>query len=138
MSEQTDMFPARAGVRLAVFGGRAYREIEVLWDRLDQLHAQRGVAAVLLPGAEPGAARLARRWAEERGLPAIVYHPTGAERALGPDGARAARDERLLRDGRPGLVLALPGGDETGRAVAAATRAGVEVVSLPVNGAVPR
>jgi hypothetical protein len=53
---------------LIVFGGRTFDDESFLFAALDFLHGTRGIAKVIQGGA-PGADKLAKRWADLRGVP---------------------------------------------------------------------
>jgi hypothetical protein len=59
-------------MRVLVFGGRDYRDRRRLYDVLDSLHA-RSPITVIIEGEMSGADRLAREWAESRGVDVDPY-----------------------------------------------------------------
>ncbi len=75
--------------------------------------------------AARGADLLAAAWARSRGIPARPF-PADWNR----DGKAAGflRNVRMLREGRPDLVVAFPGGKGTAHMVGLARRAGVAVL----------
>jgi|SRR5579885_757659 len=113
--------------RVLVCGGRDYGDRAVLFTALDRLHAEHRFT-VLIAGGARGADTLAAEWARERGIPTEIYMADWKRqrRAAGP-----IRNERMLREGKPDLVVAFPGGKGTAGMVALARGAGVEVVLTP-------
>jgi hypothetical protein len=90
------------------------------------MHAER-LFATLIAGGARGADTLAYEWAQARGIPAVVYKADWAKlgRAAGP-----IRNQRMLGEGNPNLVIAFPGGRGTANMVRLAREAGVEVIEL--------
>ncbi len=89
-------------MRVLVCGSRDWRDMDRIWSILDQLHASVGVDCVI-EGEARGADSYARNWAIghyvwTEGYPADwrVYGKAG-----GP-----IRNEVMLREGRPDIVLA--------------------------------
>lgn len=99
------------GATMLVCGGRDYTDRHRLWATLDELHRERGVVRVIAGGAR-GADTMAAEWAEACGISCNVFMANWAElgRKAGP-----IRNQLMLDDGRPTLVVALPGGRGTGR-----------------------
>jgi hypothetical protein len=113
-------------VRLLVCGGRAFVDRDAAFIAIDRVRAERGIALVI-HGAARGADTLGGEWGEARGVPVLVFPADweGLGRAAGP-----IRNQRMLDEGRPDLVLALPGGRGTADMVLRATLAGVEVIEV--------
>jgi hypothetical protein len=110
-------------MRVLVCGGRDFSDREKLASALDAIHL-RTPFSVLIHGAAPGADTLAGEWARERGI-AVVPFPAdwkGQGRAAGP-----IRNKRMLDEGRPDLVVAMPGGRGTANMVSQAENANVAV-----------
>src|SRR5947208_664188 len=95
--------------RVIVCGGRDFGDREALYAALDRLHTEYSFSVVTAGGAR-GADNLAAEWAKDRGIPAEVYMADwkGQGRAAGP-----IRNERMLKEGRPDLVIAFAGGKGT-------------------------
>lgn len=117
--------PERLPIRVLVCGGRDFRDWQRLATELDRLHAERDFAEVI-HGAAPGADTLADTWARSRGIvPSRYYALWQTEgKAAGP-----RRNQRMLDEGRPDLVVAFPGGKGTEDLVRRAKAAGVEIVN---------
>lgn len=112
-------------IRLLVCGGRDFSDRRTVYAELDRIHAERGVA-VLIAGGARGADNLAADWAGMRSIPKLIYNANWDRngRAAGP-----LRNEHMLKDGKPDLVIAFPGGKGTADMMRRAKAAGVEVVS---------
>ena len=97
-----------------------------LFRELDALHTARGVTAII-SGCARGADTLGIEWAEARGME-VARFPADWEthgRAAGP-----IRNQQMLDDGKPDLVIAFPGGRGTADMVRRARAAGVELILL--------
>lgn len=113
-----------AGITVLVCGGRSYSDRQKVYRTLSALDAAHGPLEIVEGGAS-GADTLAQQWAEARGHPTRSFPADWAThgRAAGP-----IRNEQMLRDGRPDLVVAFPGGRGTANMVSLAKAAGVRVV----------
>lgn len=111
-------------MRVLVCGGRDYNDRA----RVDQaLNDLRPRATTILQGGASGADMAARLWANE--------HANSEEyradwRRFG-NRAGPIRNQRMLDDGKPDLVIAFPGGRGTADMVRRAKAAGVEVREIP-------
>lgn len=123
-------------MKVLVCGGRYFSDYDKLSSELWRLHKSRPITAVIEGGAN-GADRIARGWAKEFGVECITVPAdwNAHGRAAGP-----IRNERMLREQRPDLVLAMPGGRGTADMVRRAKSAGVRVIEyeIPELGATPR
>jgi hypothetical protein len=111
---------------MLVCGGRNYTDKEQLWAALNGLLQDRAVLRVISGGAK-GADTMAEEWAKAQGLECAVYHADWAR--LGR-AARPIRNQQMLDEGRPTLVVAFPGGRGTADMVRRARSAGVEVIEI--------
>ena len=109
--------------RVLVCGGRDFRNQRLLNDFLNELDAASPIGTII-HGAAKGADRLAGQWAKDNGKSMDVY-PADWQR----DGRAAGyrRNQRMLDQARPTLVVAFPGGPGTAHMVRIATAAGVPV-----------
>lgn len=114
-------------MRVLVTGGRKYRDRQRLYLELDRLHEAKGIDLVIQGGAT-GADALARDWCAER---MVSYRNFPANWSLGR-AAGPIRNAEMLKEGRPDLVVAFPGGDGTADMVSKARRAGVAIMEIPV------
>src|SRR5262249_4705180 len=110
-------------MRVLVCGGRRYDDNTTLSSRLNALHAERSITLVIHGGAA-GADRLAQHWAVDNGVEFVAFAPDWSRHALA---AGPMRNAKMLRDGRPDLVLAFPGGRGTIDMVRQAEAAGGSV-----------
>jgi hypothetical protein len=131
------------GCLVLVCGGRDYSQRPVVFHVLDEIHAQRtirtlchgacGVNAskVSYPKAPAhllrGADRWAQEWSDANQVPVVQYPAMWS--FYGPS-AGPRRNYRMLREFKPDLVVAFPGGRGTAGMVEIARHAGVEVVEI--------
>jgi hypothetical protein len=110
-------------MRILVCGGRDYADACALNEALDAIHRENTITR-LIHGAARGADSLAAAWARSRGIPTLAF-PADWRR----DGKAAGfvRNARMLREGRPELVVAFPGGTGTAHMVNLARPAGIPV-----------
>lgn len=112
-------------MRVLVCGGRDYGDAAVLGRFLDALHHERAFSTLIEGGAR-GADRLARRWAQSRGVQVVTY-PAQWD-AFGKR-AGFLRNRQMLEEGRPDMVVAFPGGRGTLSMVMLAVEASVPVAA---------
>lgn len=101
-----------------VCGGRGFYNRALVYRVLDEIKP-----SLVVNGAASGADDLSTQWAQERGVTVREFPAdwkTG--RSAGP-----IRNAVMLRDGKPDLVVAFPGGDGTHDMKTRARKAGVEV-----------
>lgn len=111
------------GLRVLVCGGRDYCDQARIYTALDRLHSERGVALIIEGGAR-GADRIARSWAQARGIPYKTFD--AAWKRLG-NAAGPVRNQQMLDEGGPDAVVAFPGGSGTADMVDRSIRAGLKV-----------
>ena len=114
--------------RVLVCGGREYGDREdecrFLWMKLDQLIAEVGSIQVIAGGAK-GADTVAAEYSTHylKQEPEVYLADWDTHgRAAGP-----IRNQRMIDEGKPDLVLAFPGGRGTDDMVRRAEKAGIEV-----------
>ncbi len=115
--------------RVLVCGGRDYNNREQLFRILDAAHLANPIV-LLVHGAAPGADDLAGRWARHVGVPWRAY--PAAWKSEGKS-AGPKRNQRMLDEAKPHLVIAFPGGRGTADMVKKAEAAGVPVVRVRPN-----
>ena len=110
-------------IRVLVCGGGDFDDAEFLFAELDKLHGEHGFA-VVIEGEARGADTLAGEWAEARGIELEKYPADwdGLGRKAGP-----MRNEQMLSEGKPNLVVAFPGGRGTAHMRRIAEEANVRV-----------
>jgi hypothetical protein len=114
------------GLRVLVCGGRNYRDQEHVWKFLSELDAKQPIG-LLIHGAATGADRLAQGWARHRLIPDREF-----ESNWPVDGAAAGpmRNQRMIDEGKPDLVVAFPGGPGTADLLQRAKLHGVKVIEV--------
>lgn len=110
--------------RVLVCGGRDFADRRSVYTSLDGLVPR---PTRIIAGGAPGADALAADWAGYRGVPKYIFHADWEKhgKAAGP-----IRNQEMLDDGRPNLVLAFPGGRGTADMVRRAKAAGVPVIEV--------
>lgn len=117
-----------SAVRVLVCGGRDYRNRERVYYVLDRYHAKHGPIQCVIQGAADGADRWAAEWGFDRGV-GVASFPAdwktyGA--AAGP-----IRNQQMLDEARPTVVIAFPGGRGTANMVRQARRRVLPVFEIP-------
>lgn len=108
---------------ILVCGGRDYQDrVRLFWE-LGHLED----VSLVIAGGATGADALAVEWAEQNTIPTRVFKPDWKQhgRAAGP-----IRNQRMLDEGKPDLVVAFPGGRGTDDMVNRARTAGIKVLDL--------
>jgi hypothetical protein len=113
-------------VIVLVCGGRWYSG-RGLWQKLDEFHnGTLGPITLVVEGGARGADKIGMEWAAAAGIACITY---AADWSLGPK-AGPLRNQRMLDDGRPDMVVAARGGVGTADMMARARLGGVPVVEV--------
>lgn len=112
------------GLRVLVCGGRDFADAELLGSWLGGIHKQRGIAELIEGGAR-GADTMARHFAKWKGIPTRTFFADWGRdgRAAGP-----IRNQRMLDETQPDLVVAFKGGVGTADMVRRARTAGIPVL----------
>lgn len=112
--------------RVLVCGGRNYSDRARLTTVLNEIDNDCRIDYIISGGAS-GADTLAYHWALDNGRGAWQYHADWKThgRAAGP-----IRNQRMLDEGKPDLVVAFPGGRGTDDMVGRAKAAGIEVTEV--------
>lgn len=112
-------------MRVLVCGGRDYTDKAYLWSVLDGLGPPE--VTEIISGMAPGADTFAAEWAERSGFPLHRFPADWNKhgRAAGP-----IRNQQMLDEGKPDLVVAFPGGRGTADMVRRARAAGVEAIEV--------
>ncbi len=111
-------------MRVLVCGGRDYRE----WLKVfDALEGCKPYPTTVMQGGASGADRHARDWAYDSGTKCITF--SADWRAHGKS-AGPIRNQKMLDQGRPELVIAFPGGRGTADMVSRARRAGIRIMEI--------
>lgn len=117
-------------MRLLVCGGRDFADREKLDRVLRLVDRTKGPIKTLIHGAAPGADSLAAKWADDTGL--VEFGEVLAFPANWRDGKRAGpiRNQQMLDEGKPDMVIAFPGGTGTANMIKLARAAGVPVAVI--------
>jgi hypothetical protein len=83
---------------------------------------------LLIHGAATGADRLAQAWARNRLIPDREFESNWP---VDGGAAGAKRNQRMIDEGKPDLVVAFPGGPGTDDLVQRAKLHGVKVIEIP-------
>jgi uncharacterized protein (DUF2336 family) len=116
-------------MNILVCGGRDYADAPGLNAELDAIHRENNVTR-LIHGAARGADALAAAWALSRNIPTSAFPAYWATHGKA---AGFRRNEAMLRLGRPGLVVAFPGGKGTAHMAILARASGVPVRQVIIN-----
>lgn len=111
--------------RVLVCGGRDYSDTAHVNGVLDSIHGDSPISCIIAGGAS-GADELAFRWAERRDICEIRIFKADWDahgKAAGP-----LRNQRMIDEGRPDLVVAFPGGRGTADMVRRAKAAGIRLM----------
>lgn len=113
-------------MRVLVCGGRDYND----YNRLDSLLTDMydsGQITVIINGGARGADSMSSKWALKNNVPLEIYEANWDEhgRAAGP-----IRNQEMLDEGEPDLVIAFPGGNGTRDMVSRANKKGVKVLEV--------
>lgn len=112
-------------MRVLVCGGRTYDDYGAVSRALDAIYATAPHDTMMvIQGGASGADKLARDWCMER---FVSYANYGADWKRHGPSAGPRRNQRMLSDGKPDVVLAFPGGRGTADMVDRASKAGVTV-----------
>ena len=111
-------------MKVLVCGGRDYDDQEFVFSFLDHLDKKTPITTVV-HGDARGADTLAKKWARQRGKTAVAY-PADWKRYGKPAGM--IRNQQMMDEESPDLVVAFPGGDGTAGMVRISRKAGVPVI----------
>ena len=114
-------------MRLLVCGGRDYADKWRVIDELDRIQSARSPILVVIHGCATGADLHAEMWAESRKRKALGFR---AEWQKHGKKAGPLRNQRMIDEGKPDLVVAFPGGKGTADLVSRAHQAGIEVIEV--------
>lgn len=113
--------------RWLVCGGRSYSNADIVNETLDRLCIERGNPEIVIQGGAVGADFLAQHWANHRRILSKSYP---ADWVTYKNAAGPIRNSQMLKDGKPDLVIAFPGGKGTADMVRKAELADVEVIRV--------
>ena len=116
--------------RVLVCGGRNFDDRELLAKTLQPFKPSRALTPsphVIIHGCASGADRLADEWAQVFGVPSLGFpaHWKAEGLSAGP-----RRNQRMIDEGKPDLIIAFPGGRGTADMTARARAAGINVIEV--------
>lgn len=113
-------------MRVLICGGRNFDDSALFSETMTELHAEHKFEMVIHGGA-PGADRMADLWARMYGVERMTFPADWNRhgRAAGP-----IRNQQMLDEGKPDLVIAFPGGRGTRDMMKRAFSAGVKVCPI--------
>jgi hypothetical protein len=111
-------------MRVLVCGGRYYENSEAVHQELIRFHWRTPIT-VIIHGGVSGAGMAAEAWARRNGV-AVVRYPPNWE-GYGKR-AEKLRNDFMLTDSRPEVVIVFPGGRNTADLAAKAEAAGIRIV----------
>lgn len=117
-------------MRVLVCGGRDFADANLLDRTLNEIHEKTPISCIIEGGAT-GADALAFRWASTGNRVGTELY--AAEWSTHGRKAGPIRNQRMLDEGKPDLVVAFPGGKGTADMVAKARRAGVRVMVVEAD-----
>jgi len=119
----------RTGKRVLVCGGRAFADRHYLFSVLDGIHRAERIK-LIIHGAAPGADSLAEAWAKSREIPYVGVPAQWKRigRSAGPQ-----RNDYMLAQGSPDMVIAFPGDKGTADMTRRAAAAGVKIVAAGLD-----
>ena len=119
-------------MRVLVCGGRDYTDRDHIWNTLTKIDAWRGPFSCVIHGAARGADEEAMIWVNTMADSGRSIHhaPFVADWRTHGRAAGVIRNQRMIDEGKPALVIAFPGGRGTADMVSKAKKAGIEVIEI--------
>lgn len=115
-------------MRVLVCGSRTFEDTDLLYNTLDRLHKVNPFD-VIIEGDAKGADRMAGYWARKNKVDNLKFPAQWDKygRAAGP-----IRNQQMLDEGKPDVVIAFPVGEARGtrHMMKIAKEAGVEVIEI--------
>lgn len=123
--EENSQSIKRKEMRVLVCGGRDYKEKDVLWNVLDNIGPPE--ITCIISGMAKGADTFAAEWAKRFGFKLEEYWADWKAhgKAAGP-----IRNQQMIDEGKPDLVIAFPGGNGTADMVRRAKKHNIEVKEI--------
>jgi len=90
------------GPKIAVTGGLDFNDHQLIWAKLDRVHAKHPDMVLLHGGSPKGAERIAAAWADTRKVPQIAFRPDWAKHAKA---APFKRNDALLAVLPVGIIV---------------------------------
>lgn len=115
-------------LRVLVCGGRNYDDRSTVYRVLDGIHARTPIHCIIGGGAT-GADHIGAVWSVSRNIPDFARFD--ADWTMHGKAAGPLRNQRMLDEGKPNLVIAFAGGRGTADMVRRARVAGITVIEVP-------
>jgi hypothetical protein len=117
-------------VRILVCGGRDFSDRKAVFDALDNISARQrhGDRLTIIQGGASGADHLARQWTMEQPSFLLINEPADWRthgKAAGP-----IRNQKMIDEHKPDIVLAFAGGRGTADMVRRAKAANLHVIEV--------
>lgn len=119
-------------MRTLVCGGRDFESKDAVWRGLDMFHGKHLISLVI-HGNQRGVDTFAGMWARSHGIEELPFDATADFKKWGKRGG-SVRNGRMLRDGKPDIVLAFPGGPGTRNMRTQAAFVGVRIIPVSSDG----
>lgn len=116
-------------IKVLVCGGRDYTKYHRVLSVLEEIHKHRTIGQII-SGHARGADKLGERWAKLRKVDLRIFEVSKEEWELHGKKAGILRNQRMLEEGKPNLVVAFPGGRGTADMIERSKKAGVPVVRV--------
>jgi hypothetical protein len=116
------------GKRVLVCGGRNYTDRDHIWNTLTEFDSKRGPFAHVIHGCATSADHEAMIWAQT--MPGRKHVPFQADWIHHGRNAGPRRNQRMLDEGRPDLVIAFPGGKGIEDMLRRVKKSGVEIIRV--------
>ena len=122
-------------MRVLVCGGRDFIYLRMMVRALDALHAEYTFTS-LIHGDAPGADQFSAHWARMRQFTREQIKAFPADWKRYGRAAGSLRNQQMLDEGKPALVVAFGGGHGTAHMVRIARSAGVKVLEVSIDGTI--
>ena len=113
-------------MRVLVCGGRDFNDVTLAYKVLNHFHDIHGFTCVI-DGDAKGADRLAGLWAKDIGIESRKYP---ADWKTYGRAAGHIRNQQMLDEGRPEMVIAFPGGKGTANMISLTKKAGIDLIEV--------
>jgi hypothetical protein len=113
-------------MRVLVCGGRTYQHLDRLSKELGAINDLRPISCII-SGCARGADTLAMFWAKQKGIEIARFPADWKTYGLS---AGSIRNQQMLDEGKPEVVVAFPGGRGTADMVSRARKANLEVIEV--------
>lgn len=110
-----------------VCGGRRFADQDMFDGAMSDLVRIRGMPRVVIHGGAKGADMMGAIWAVKHAITCVAFSPDWNKhgKAAGP-----IRNQEMIDDGKPKMVIAFPGGRGTSDMVDRARKSGIDVAEI--------